>query len=57
MPLVASQQEKKVLYQLSKRGLGFNDEERREAWLLATGARQAMVTCHYTQSYKAMLSS
>jgi len=45
------------LYQLSKRGLGFNDVERREAWLLATGALQAMNSCHHSQSYKALLNS
>jgi hypothetical protein len=40
-PLIATEEEKALFYQESKKGLGFTQEMRREVWLLTTGAQIA----------------
>ena len=49
-PPIVNKHEKDIIYQMSKKA-AFKDFERKQAWLLASGAQNAMLSCHPTQSY------
>ena len=54
-----SDEDREIYYQLSKRGVGFNPEERRHVWLQATGAQSLLETSleHPHTDYDSLLDN
>ena len=49
-PPVVNENDLDMMYQMSKKA-AFSNVERKQVWLLASGALNAMNSCHPTQSY------